>query len=264
MDERIDAHFAPARALSGRVLAPPDKSISHRAALLGAFGEGSTRISRYLDSADTRSSLAAVEALGATVRSEPVGDGAIEVEIEGFGLRGASPPAGGAIDVGNAGTLIRLLTGLLAGQEGRSFVLDGDQSIRSRPMGRIAEPLLAMGASSRPLRAVGRRYRSRAGRCGRSTTRCRSPRPRSSRACSSPGSSPRAGRRSASPPRRAITASGCCGPRARTSGSNVSGRACRAIRWRARSASGRRSGSHCRPWQFPATSPRRRSISSPV
>jgi len=145
--ERVDAHFAPAAALSGTIAAPPDKSISHRAALPGAFGEGTARSSRYLDSADTRSSLAAVEALGATVRTESAGPGALDVEIAGFGLRGASEPAAGAIDVGNAGTLIRLLAGLLAGQEERSFVLDGDESIRTRPMGRIAEPLLAMNAS---------------------------------------------------------------------------------------------------------------------
>ena len=147
MAERVDAHFAPAAALSGTIAAPPDKSISHRAALLGAFGEGTARISRYLDSADTRSSLAAVEALGATVRTESAGPGALDVEIAGFGLRGASEPAAGTIDVGNSGTLIRLLAGLLAGQEERSFVLDGDESIRTRPMGRIAEPLLAMNAS---------------------------------------------------------------------------------------------------------------------
>lgn len=148
MGDRIDAHFAPARALAGSLLAPPDKSISHRAALLGAFGEGTAAVSRYLDSADTRSSLAAVAALGATVRSGPAGPGALEVEIDGFGLRGASEPAG-AIDVGNAGTLIRLLVGLLAGQRGREYVLDGDESIRQRPMGRVAEPLRAMGAAVR-------------------------------------------------------------------------------------------------------------------
>jgi len=163
---RVDAHFAPARRLAGTVVAPPDKSISHRAALLGAFGEGTARISRYLDAADTRSSLDAMVALGATVRREPseAGSGALEVEIEGFGLRGAAEPPGGTIDVGNAGTLIRLLAGLLAGQEGREFVLDGDASIRSRPMNRIAEPLAAMGAAVRtgadgrpPISVAGRR-----------------------------------------------------------------------------------------------------------
>jgi len=163
MAERVDAHFAPAGALAGAMPAPPDKSISHRAALLGAFGEGETRISDYLDSADTRSSLAAIKALGARVTAAP-GDreGALDVAITGFGLTGAQPPPG-PIDVGNAGTLIRLLAGLLAGQEGRSFELDGDESIRTRPMERIAAPLREMGAGveSRdgrpPLRIAGRR-----------------------------------------------------------------------------------------------------------
>lgn len=137
--------FSAAGPLRGTLEAPPDKSISHRAALLGAFGDGRTRIARYLDSEDTRSSLEAVAALGAEVAVKETGDGALGVEIEGFGLHGASEPDG-PIDVGNAGTLIRLLTGLLAGQAGRSFALDGDASIRRRPMGRVAEPLARMGA----------------------------------------------------------------------------------------------------------------------
>jgi 3-phosphoshikimate 1-carboxyvinyltransferase len=163
----VDAHFAPAGSLSGELVAPPDKSISHRAALIGGFGDGETRIDRYLDAADTRSTLEAVRSLGARVEAAPGDPGALTVEIAGFGLRGATAP-GGAIDVGNAGTLIRLLSGLLAGQDGRSFVLDGDESIRSRPMARVAEPLREMGAAvetaaggrppvtiaGRPLRAI--------------------------------------------------------------------------------------------------------------
>ena len=137
--------FEPATGLRGELRAPPDKSISHRAALLGGFGAGTTRISRYLDSADTRSSLAAVEALGARVDVLAADAGGLEVEIAGFGLRGASEPAG-PIDVGNAGTLIRLIVGLLAGQEGKRFTLDGDESIRRRPMKRVTQPLARMGA----------------------------------------------------------------------------------------------------------------------
>ena len=144
----MEARFEPAGPLRGELTAPPDKSISHRAGLLGAFGEGSTRISRYLDSADTRSTLAAMEALGAEVSIGDAADGGIDVEIAGFGLRGAREPQG-PIDVGNAGTLIRLLAGLLAGQEGRTFELDGDESIRRRPMGRILQPLARMGAVAR-------------------------------------------------------------------------------------------------------------------
>ena len=143
-----DVLFAPAGPLAGALTAPPDKSSSHRAALLAAFGDGRARISRFLDSADTRSTLGAVAALGAGVEIEATGDEAITTSIEGFGLRGATPPPGAAaVDAGNAGTLIRLIAGLLAGQPAGTFVLDGDESIRTRPMGRIAGPLASMGAS---------------------------------------------------------------------------------------------------------------------
>jgi 3-phosphoshikimate 1-carboxyvinyltransferase len=135
--------FAPAARLTGSIVAPADKSISHRAALIAAMGEGSCRISGYLDAADTRSTLSAIERLGAEVRAEAGPDG-LSVVIEGLGLRGPRTPA--AIDVGNAGTLIRLLAGWLAGQEGSTFELDGDASIRARPMARIAGPLSEMGA----------------------------------------------------------------------------------------------------------------------
>ncbi len=138
--------FEPAGPLRGELVAPPDKSISHRAALLAGFGSGSVRIGRYLDAADTRSTLAAVERLGARVEAAVGAAGGLDVEISGFGLRGAAEPRG-PIDAGNAGTLIRLVAGLLAGQEGRRFTLDGDESIRRRPMARVVRPLARMGAS---------------------------------------------------------------------------------------------------------------------
>ena len=131
----------PARRLRGELTPPPDKSISHRAALLGAMCDEPVRIHNYLAAADTRSTLAAVAALGALVEHRDGG----EVVVRGAGLRGAQPPQG-VIDVGNAGTLMRLLPGWLAGQQGRSFALDGDASIRRRPVDRVAEPLRAMGA----------------------------------------------------------------------------------------------------------------------
>ncbi|CAN5615195.1 3-phosphoshikimate 1-carboxyvinyltransferase [soil metagenome] len=140
--------FEPSGPLRGSLRPPPDKSISHRAAILAAMGEGETRIEGFLDAADTRSSLAAVEALGARV-SEREGSeiaGGADVTIAGVGLRGAGGSEPVAIDVGNAGTLLRLLPGWLAGQEGSSFTLDGDDSIRRRPVDRIAEPLRQMGA----------------------------------------------------------------------------------------------------------------------
>ena len=158
--------FSPNGALKGTLRAPADKSISHRAALLAAMSGGETVIGNYLESADTRSTLAAVHALGARVRTERTAAG-LEVTIGGVGLRGARAAAAGEpIDVGNAGTLIRLLSGWLAGQAGQEFTLDGDASIRSRPMGRIADPLREMGAGvetsaegTPPLRISGRELR---------------------------------------------------------------------------------------------------------
>jgi 3-phosphoshikimate 1-carboxyvinyltransferase len=152
--------FDPSGPLRGWLRPPSDKSISHRAALIAAMGEGETEITAFLDAADTRSTLAAVAALGAGVTAAPqaswmnVASGleglppdlrvapSLGVRIRGVGLRGAHPAT---IDVGNAGTLLRLLPGWLAGQEGR-WLLDGDDSIRRRPVDRIAVPLREMGA----------------------------------------------------------------------------------------------------------------------
>ena len=130
----------PARALVGHAVVPGDKSISHRAALLAAVGEGETEITGFGRSGDTESTLSAVRALGAEVE-EPDVD---VVRVRGRGLRGLEPPDG-AIDAGNAGTLMRLLAGLLAGQEGR-FELVGDESLSRRPMERVAAPLRELGA----------------------------------------------------------------------------------------------------------------------
>jgi 3-phosphoshikimate 1-carboxyvinyltransferase len=132
--------FAPSGPLRGALAAPPDKSLSHRAALLAAMTIDPVRVTGYLDAADTSSTLAAVQALGALVEHQPDG-----LTIRGTGLRAAAPAAG-PIDVGNAGTLMRLLPGWLAGQPGGSWTLDGDASIRRRPVDRIAEPLRRMGA----------------------------------------------------------------------------------------------------------------------
>jgi 3-phosphoshikimate 1-carboxyvinyltransferase len=136
----MNARFDPSAALRGRIRPPADKSISHRAALIGAMASDPVRIHNYLLAEDTISTLDAVRSLGAIVQ---VNDH--EVLIRGAGLRNAQPPPG-AIDVGNAGTLMRLLPGWLAFQPGMSFTLDGDASIRRRPVDRIAEPLRRMGA----------------------------------------------------------------------------------------------------------------------
>jgi 3-phosphoshikimate 1-carboxyvinyltransferase len=137
------ARFDPAGPLRGGLRPPADKSISHRAALIAAMGEGETTIEGYLDSADTRSTLAAVQMLGAGVERVAPTTSNRGLSIRGVGLRGATSAA---IDVGNAGTLLRLLPGWLAGQPRGSWTLDGDASIRRRPVDRIAEPLALMGA----------------------------------------------------------------------------------------------------------------------
>jgi 3-phosphoshikimate 1-carboxyvinyltransferase len=135
------ATFRPQRRLRGTVTPPPDKSISHRAAILGAMAAEPVRIHNYLLADDTISTLNAMRTLGALITV----DGAGEVIVRGTGLRDAVA-SGEVIDVGNAGTLMRLLPGWLAGQEGQSFTLDGDASIRRRPVDRIADPLRRMGA----------------------------------------------------------------------------------------------------------------------
>ncbi|HEV8151523.1 MAG TPA: 3-phosphoshikimate 1-carboxyvinyltransferase, partial [Solirubrobacteraceae bacterium] len=137
----MNARFEPSGALRGELTPPADKSISHRAALLGAMSAEPVRVRNFLDAADTNATLAAVRTLGALVEVRPD-----ELVIRGTGLREAREPAG-PIDVGNAGTLMRLLPGWLAAQEGRRFTLDGDDSIRRRPVDRIAEPLGRMGAT---------------------------------------------------------------------------------------------------------------------
>ncbi|HXG76348.1 MAG TPA: 3-phosphoshikimate 1-carboxyvinyltransferase [Gaiellaceae bacterium] len=131
----------PVPAFEGHVAVPGDKSISHRAVLLAAVCEGETRISGFGRSRDTEATIAAVRALGAGVEEEEVD----VLRVAGAGLRGLRPPPG-PIECGNAGTLMRLLAGLLAGQEGR-FELRGDASLSARPMERVAEPLRRMGAT---------------------------------------------------------------------------------------------------------------------
>jgi len=135
--------FDPAGPLRGELRPPADKSISHRAALIAAMGEGETEIEGYLDAADTRSTLGAVAALGASVQAGDLADPESVVRIGGVGLRGARSAE---IDVGNAGTLLRLLPGWLAGQQEGAWTLDGDASIRRRPVDRVVEPLRQMGA----------------------------------------------------------------------------------------------------------------------
>jgi 3-phosphoshikimate 1-carboxyvinyltransferase len=125
--------------LVGHVVVPGDKSISHRAVLIGALGEGETRVGGFGRAGDTQSTVDGVRALGVEV--EDVADD--ELVVHGVGLRGLRA---GSVDCGNSGTLMRLVAGVLAGQGGE-FTLTGDESLSARPMERIAAPLRQMGAT---------------------------------------------------------------------------------------------------------------------
>jgi 3-phosphoshikimate 1-carboxyvinyltransferase len=130
----------PAAGIAGEVAVPGDKSISHRALMLGAIASGTTRITGFLEGEDCLATMRAVAALGVDVRRPGPG----EVVIEGVGL-GGFQPAAGPLDMGNAGTAMRLFMGLLSSQSFDS-VLVGDESLMRRPMERVAKPLRAMGA----------------------------------------------------------------------------------------------------------------------
>lgn len=136
--------------LAGDLRVPGDKSVSHRVTLMPLLAGGPCRATGWLDSEDTRASLAAVRALGA--KAELRGD-VLEVDAAGApsaDLRTPGDPI--VLDCGNSGTTARLLLGLLAGwlpPDGAGVVLDGDASLRSRPMARVTEPLAAMGADIR-------------------------------------------------------------------------------------------------------------------
>ena len=136
----MNTRFDPSGPLRGSLRAPGDKSMSHRAALFGAMCDEPIHVTGYLEAADTYSTLNAVRACGALV-DEGADRGALT--IRGPGLRAA---AEAHIDVGNAGTLMRLAPGWLAGQPGGEWSLDGDASIRRRPVDRVANPLREMGA----------------------------------------------------------------------------------------------------------------------
>jgi 3-phosphoshikimate 1-carboxyvinyltransferase len=140
-------HVAPATSIRGEVHLPGDKSVSHRALLLALASTRPVRIENLALGEDVMSTLAAIEQLGAKVERDP--DDPSALTVTGVGLRGIEPPANGApIECGNAGTLARLLSGLLAGQPaGRTFELVGDESLSKRPMRRIADPLSALGAT---------------------------------------------------------------------------------------------------------------------
>ena len=129
----------PARNILGSLRLPGDKSISHRYAMLGAFAEGTSRFTNFSTGADCASTLACMQALGAKVNR--LGGDAVEIA----GVAGRVTPANHPLDCGNSGSTMRMISGLLAPQQG-SFTLVGDASLSRRPMERIRKPLGAMGA----------------------------------------------------------------------------------------------------------------------
>ncbi len=130
----------PGGSLRGKLRVPGDKSISHRSIMLGAIADGLTEIHGFLEGEDALATLSAFRRMG--VRIEGPEDG--RVRVHGVGVNGLRPPAG-PLDLGNSGTSMRLLCGLLAGQ-GFEVTLVGDESLSRRPMRRVTEPLGRMGA----------------------------------------------------------------------------------------------------------------------
>ncbi len=162
---RVNMRFEPSGGLSGKLRAPADKSISHRAALLGAMASEPVRIERYLHAADTTSTLEAVQALGALVEIHDE-----EVVVRGTGLREAREPDG-PIDVGNAGTLLRLLPGWLAAQEGCSVHARRRRVDPPPPGGPDRRPAAPDGRRCcTPATGASRRCRCAARGCARSPT----------------------------------------------------------------------------------------------
>lgn len=132
---------SPGGKISGKARVPGDKSISHRSIMLGALANGVTRVSGFLEGEDALATLTAFRDMGVEIDRHKAG----EVTIHGVGLHGLQAPSK-ALDLGNAGTGMRLLCGLMAGQSFDSE-LTGDASLCSRPMGRVIDPLVSMGAS---------------------------------------------------------------------------------------------------------------------
>ncbi len=135
-----DLHIQPSSGLRGEISLPGDKSISHRSVMFAAIADGDTHITGFLPGEDTQNTAKAMQAMGIAIE----GLGTARLVVHGKGLDGLSEPTG-VLDLGNSGTGMRLIAGLLAGQDFFS-VLTGDQYLRKRPMARIVEPLQRMGA----------------------------------------------------------------------------------------------------------------------
>lgn len=141
MSGSVSFHLQPGGCLKGRVRVPGDKSISHRAVMLGAIAEGVTEVSGFLNGADCLATMAAFRAMGVDIKNPAP----TVLQIHGVGKHGLHAAAS-ALELGNSGTSMRLMAGLLSGQS-FTTILSGDASLSKRPMGRIVDPLLQMGAA---------------------------------------------------------------------------------------------------------------------
>lgn len=140
-EQNLTFRLQPGGRLQGRLRVPGDKSISHRAVMLGSLADGITEVSGFLEGEDSLATLNAFRAMGVAIEGPAAG----RVTIRGVGMQGLDAPAA-PLDLGNSGTSMRLLAGLLAGR-GLGVTLSGDRSLSTRPMQRIIEPLSRMGAS---------------------------------------------------------------------------------------------------------------------
>ena len=140
LSDHLQFSAQPGGSLTGTLRVPGDKSISHRAIMLGSLAEGTTRVRGFLEGADSLATLHAFRRMGVEIEGPEDG----RVVIHGVGLSGLRAPDG-PLDLGNSGTSMRLLCGLLAGQ-GLALTLSGDRSLSGRPMRRVTEPLSRMGA----------------------------------------------------------------------------------------------------------------------
>lgn len=138
--QRLDWISQPVASLQGNVVVPGDKSVSHRSMMLSAIAEGTSHIRGFLEGEDTRATAAVLAQLGVSIEAPSAGERIVR-GVGLHGLRGSSQP----LDCGNAGTGMRLLTGLLAGQAFDSTLI-GDESLSKRPMRRVTDPLAKMGA----------------------------------------------------------------------------------------------------------------------
>ena len=140
MSDSIRFHVQPGGALKGAIRVAGDKSISHRSIMMGSLAEGTTHVSGFLEGEDALATLNAFKAMGVKIEGPDNG----KVVVHGVGMHGLQQPQA-SLDVGNSGTSMRLMSGLLAGQA-FSTTLIGDESLTKRPMKRVTDPLALMGA----------------------------------------------------------------------------------------------------------------------